>query len=141
MPQSQAGCGAGCGVRLTTIEQRMCLSSEWLRSIHWQQRPLFVGMLVEEAEMKVCLPRCVCNLQEGEVRRTCEMCSTREDGNTAALGGMLGARHRKCVAPQAHHTLARAFLLLCSVFQCLWEVEWLYRDQSMLSGEGNTAQL
>ena len=65
---------------------------------------------------------CVGNLQENEVPWACEMRSRREDGNTAALRGVLVAPQRKCVAPKVHATLARAVLLLCSVSVCLREV-------------------
>ena len=50
---------------MTGFEKRMCLSSQCRRGSHWQQRPLFVGVLVGESEMTVCLPQLLWQLARG----------------------------------------------------------------------------
>ena len=103
---------AVCMIAIT--ENYMCLSSKWGRGNHWQQRTLFVGVLVDEDEVRACLPRLRWQLASGR-----SVWGSIEAGNAATLSGVGAARHSKCVAPRAHPHLARAVLLLCSGLVCL----------------------
>lgn len=50
---------------ITSFGTFMCLCPQCRRGTHWQQHHRFVGVLAEESEMKVCLPRLRWQLARG----------------------------------------------------------------------------
>ena len=54
-----------CGLHYNKFGTLMCLCPQCRRGTHWQQHHRFVGVLAEESEMKVCLPRLRWQLARG----------------------------------------------------------------------------